>query len=176
MIYGAATEQTLAKAIAWCSTRASASDPKGSLRSEELHPRLLARSRADVVDSVLHQRSQLLSHRPPGGGADGSSAGRLLVYFPDANLCDGAAMEASRDFFDTDNTPPWDTWVGLVHTTNHRYNASFATALICWVPEALAADADAGVRVNPEECILWLDEVQAQGWLPPDALPFARPR
>ncbi len=176
MSYGAASDRSLAETVAWCRSRASADDPKRCLRSEELHPTLLARNRVEVVDGVLHRRSQLLSLRPPKGEPLGSSAGRLLVYFPDANLCDGAAMEASSGFFDADNTPPWDTWVGLVSTMNREHDASFATALVCWVPEVLTADANAGVQVNPEGCILWLDEVYAQGWISPDALPFARPR
>jgi hypothetical protein len=37
--------------------------------------------------------------------------GRLMVYFPDAALADGAAEVQSRGFFDVHNTPPWDTWI-----------------------------------------------------------------
>jgi hypothetical protein len=37
--------------------------------------------------------------------------GRLVAYFPDDNLFDGAAEAESQGFFDVDNIPPYDTWV-----------------------------------------------------------------
>ncbi len=37
--------------------------------------------------------------------------------------------------------------------------------LVCWVSEQLVAIVDAGVRVNPEECLHWVDEMET---------PFAR--
>ncbi|HEV7556272.1 MAG TPA: hypothetical protein VGO00_12480 [Kofleriaceae bacterium] len=86
---------------------------------------------------------------------DAASDGRLLGYFPDDNLCDGAAAVASESFFDDDNIPPWETWVTLVHV--REAPISFRRCLIAWIPRMFVPRANAGVQVNPEECIRWLD-------------------
>jgi len=82
--------------------------------------------------------------------------GRLLCYFPDANLADGAAEVASEGFFDINNIPPWDTWIGL-YRSNVR-DVSYQAYLISSVPELFLAQAGSGVDVNPEGCIMWLHD------------------
>jgi hypothetical protein len=82
--------------------------------------------------------------------------GRLLVYFPDEDLADGAAEAESAGFFDVFNTPPWDTWVALYEANEH--DRAFSTYLVSWVPPVLVDVATAGIKVNPEECIVWLDD------------------
>ena len=84
------------------------------------------------------------------------AGGRLLVYFPNADLCDGAAEAASQGFFDVYNTPPWDTWVAFVTEPAER-DISYSEYLIAWVPPAFIELAAAGIMVNPEECTQWLD-------------------
>ena len=78
------------------------------------------------------------------------------MYYPDAELSDGAAEVASHEFFDTYNAPPWGTWVGYFEDPNG--NESYGSYLVAWVPAELMWRASAGVDVNPEECIAWLDE------------------
>jgi hypothetical protein len=39
------------------------------------------------------------------------AGGRVLLFFPDEQLADGASAEASKGFIDRDNTPPWDIWL-----------------------------------------------------------------
>lgn len=78
--------------------------------------------------------------------------GRLLVYYPDEQLADGAAEEASGGFFDADNVPAWDTWVGLYQDEGGE------DYLVSWIPPSLLEIVDAGVRVNPEECIRWISD------------------
>ena len=80
--------------------------------------------------------------------------GRLLCYFPDADLADGAAEVASDGFFDNHNVPPWDTWVGLYRSD--LSDASLKAYLISYVPEMFLQQAARGVEVNPEQCIMWL--------------------
>jgi hypothetical protein len=83
--------------------------------------------------------------------------GRLLVYFPNADLCDGAAEAVSNGFFDVYNTPPSGTWVAFVSEPEVK-DISYSEYLIAWIPPALIELAAAGIMVNPEECIKWLDE------------------
>ena len=78
--------------------RASANDPAGSLRTLDLRPRVLEASYADAVWSVCRFRESMLA----GASGEGED-GRLLVYFPDAELSDGAAEKASKGFFDVYN-------------------------------------------------------------------------
>lgn len=78
-----------------------------------------------------------------------------MVYFPDADLCDGAAEVESKEFFDVHNAPPWGTWVGYFEDVDG--DSSYGAYLLAWVPDALIDAADAGISVNPEECIVWLD-------------------
>lgn len=80
--------------------------------------------------------------------------GRLLVFFPDEGLSDGAAEVETRGFFDLDNAPPWDTWVGLFRDVEAERSADY---LVSWVPKRLVDLIDRGIRANPEECICWLD-------------------
>jgi len=94
------------------------------------------------------------------GGSALRPPGRLLVYFPDADLTDGAAAAESLDFFDIYNAPPWGTWVGYFEQGGR--DPSYANYLVSWVPEALVQFADAGIKVNPEECIKWLDQATVE--------------
>ena len=79
--------------------------------------------------------------------------GRLLIYRPDENLCDGAAESETRGFFDVDNIPPWDTWVGFYPNESDQ----IARDLICYIPKVFVPLAQRGIDVNPEACINWLD-------------------
>jgi hypothetical protein len=128
--------------------RASANDPAGSLRTLDLRPRVLEASYADAVWSVCRFRESMLA----GASGEGED-GRLLVYFPDAELSDGAAEKASKGFFDVYNCPPWDTFVAFHEAPA---SVSFGNTVVAWVPSALVAVADRGVSVNPEQCIQWL--------------------
>ncbi len=83
-----------------------------------------------------------------------------MIYFPDADLSDGAAAAQSRDFFDVYNAPPWGTWVGYFE--EGRSDPTDSSYLVAWVPEVLVPLADAGIKVNPEECIAWLSDVSVQ--------------
>lgn len=149
--------QRLAEAIAWGKPRASRANARHSLRSYELLPWLLSGDRHSTVLSVLGQRANLLRPGPsPVQGSRDLAGGRLLVYFPDMNLADGAAEELSNGFFDVENTPPWDVWVALSTEPEVR-DPNYRTYLIAWVPSVLVELADEGIQVNPEGCICWLE-------------------
>ena len=165
-------DQRLAEAIAWCCDRVMPSDPKHSLRYDSLYPSILSETRADVVLSVLMYRAAWLQQRDikPITKDGQLRQGRLLCYFPDADLADGAAQVASEGFFDVNNIPPWDTWVGLYGSDLE--DVSRKVYLISYVPEAHTSHARRGIEVNPEECIMWLYDtdtpisnvLRSEGW------------
>ncbi|NOK23634.1 hypothetical protein HMI50_42305 [Corallococcus carmarthensis] len=93
---------------------------------------------------------------PPREG-ERLQGGRLLVYFPDDNTCDGGAELATRGYFDVDNVPPWDTWVGMFREDPESDTQS-ADYLIAWVPPVFLDAVAQGIRVNPEVCIQWLED------------------
>ena len=86
----------------------------------------------------------------------GPAGGRLLAYFPDEELSDGAAEAETNGFFDINNAPPWDTWVALFREP--RRDRSTADCLVSWVPETFTQSVDRGISVNPEQCIQWLGQ------------------
>jgi len=151
----------LAQALAYCATRADAADPRGSLRSDQLRPRVLEPDRARAVHAIAHLRTVYVPRNlSQVTNGDGLGGGRLLAYFPDADLSDGAAEQETDGFFDVYNAPPWDTWVALLRDES-RSDRSYQEFLVSWVPPAFVALAGRGIHVNPESCIVWLDDVHA---------------
>jgi len=116
----------------------------------------------------------------------GIGGGRLLVYWPEMSLADGAAEVETQGFFDCDNAPIADAWVGWLPTSKHYEGG----ALLSWIPKRWLKRVNAGIAVNPEECISWAcpevlpdyaaslasvglalpsrDELRAQGLCPPE--------
>jgi hypothetical protein len=146
--------ERLVETVAWCARRADAPDPRDSLRDPALAPRALEPDYFAAVSTVVHNRRSALPHpfRPWVG-----KEGRLMVYYPDAELSDGAAELESGGFFDVCNCPPWGTWVGMFRDNRPR-DHSYANYLVAWVPRVLEDLVARGIEVNPERCILWLDE------------------
>jgi hypothetical protein len=114
----AAFGQSLAETIAWCSARATITDPQWCLRTPTLEPGQLADGRSfserqQCVATLIQARSHLL--RDAGRSALQSpsdlAGGRLLLFDPDGTLDDGAAAVSSQRYFDDGNVPPWDSWV-----------------------------------------------------------------
>ena len=147
-------KERLAQTIFWCASRADISNPKDSLRTPELRPRILEESRFSAVETIAFERERL-------GGDEIRNAqlpkdlggGRLLAYFPDANLCCGAAEDETNGFFDVDNVPAWDTWVAYFAGGKRH---SYTSYLISWIPPQFVELVSRGIHVNPEECIVWL--------------------
>jgi hypothetical protein len=147
----------LAETIAWTNAIVARSDFRASMRYPDLQWRLLHDGRDDAVCEVglarqfalVDKRIALVREYPDFRG------GRLMVYFPDGDLCDGAAEQETSGFFDVFNVPPWETWVGYFEESPGR-KGSYDSFLLAYVPQCLINLADAGMNVNPEECILWL--------------------
>ena len=145
----------LEETASWCTPRADPARPATCLRNPGNRPRTLEPSYFDAVASVT-------AHRYPAAAAGKSRPrlvrnGRLMVYHPDADLCDGAAEAETEGYFDVFNTPPWDTWVGFFQDGGGRTD-DCTHYLVAWVPPVFVEVAARGIEVNPEQCIRWLDE------------------
>lgn len=140
----------LARTVAWCVHRADAAHPRECLRDEQHRPRPFAPTYFALVSEVASGRSRVDAERANLAG------GRLLVYFPDADLSDGAAEMESCGFFDVFSTPPWDTWVAFAQD-DVEPSSAYGRYLIAYVPPQLLELCNAGIEVNPEECIAWIE-------------------
>lgn len=139
---------SLAQTIAWCLPKVDVASPALCLRSASSRPRTFTTSHLNTAAEALRQRYG----SPPPVVTHDLCGGRLLVYWPDLDLADGAAEAESRGFFDVNNTPPWDTWVAFVQYPDHPDHSY----LVAWVPPQFIQLADAGIQVIPEECVKWL--------------------
>ena len=149
-------KKRLAQTIFWCAPRADISNPKDCLRTLELRPRILEEDRFSAVETVAIERQRYgdVKFRDAELPKD-LGGGRLLVYFPDVNLFCGAAEDETNGFFDVDNVPAWDTWVAYFAVGNHHSSGSY---LISWIPPQFVELVSRGIYVNPEECIVWLED------------------
>jgi len=146
----------VAETVAWCESLApmAALGQRGSsaLRQNLLHdgPDALLCSVGLDRQRQSHYRGLAVPTAPPL-----ATPGRFMLHFPDENLTDGAAEVESHGFFDVFNLPPVDTWVSFF--TEQPRPRSSRRYLLCYVPGWAIERADAGIEVNPEECIAWLD-------------------
>jgi len=149
----------LAQAIAWCERHFDVAAISTSLRSERLRPRILEIDRAAVVRDVAHQRAAdpAVRSAPAVQSIEDLRGGRLLVYFPDMELADGAAQAETNGFFDVNDAPPWDTWVGLFSDPELTGQGEKGVYLVSWVPAELTPIVQEGLDVSMTECIVWLE-------------------
>jgi hypothetical protein len=156
----APVETRLAQAMAWCGPRLDVRAIATSLRSEQLRPRILEIDRAALVRGVARQRTTDAAVRsvPAVQSIDDLGGGRLLVYFPDLELADGAAEAETNGFFDVNDAPPWDTWVGLFSDPELTGEGAAGVYLVSWVPAEITALVQKGLDVSMTECIAWLED------------------
>jgi hypothetical protein len=144
----------LVETISWCTRYAVLRHVRRCLRPARLAPPPLPMNRWDAVEHVIAERRAEFERTRDVTLND--VAGRLLVYFPDANLADGAAEVASKDFFDVHNAPPCGTWIGYFE--DRSADPSYSHHVLAWVPQVFLDVARDGVDVNPEGCIAWLSD------------------
>ena len=153
--------QRLMETKAWCISCLS-QNANHDFRSAELKPEQIENGRGmfdwtsqetqAIINELAGKRAQLLNSRRSEQSLD--DIGRVLVFMPHDSLSDGFARQETDGFFDDDNAPAWDTWIGYVD--DH---------LLAWVPSALVELVGWGIQVNPEQCILWATDLD---------LPFLR--
>lgn len=152
--------ESVGEAIAWADAYADISDPKKSLRrlEEDAWWGHLS-TRSDRVGQLISARHRKLEQAEGVSGIvplERAREGRFLVYLPDLELFDGVAEAETSGFFDVHNTPPHDTWIAMVAGEENRRDDDF---LLSWVPPPFVDLVNDGIEVNPEECILWLEDL-----------------
>ena len=163
----------LREAVEWAVDHSQGTDPRRSLRTHHLSPQLLTADRACEVRAVSCYRTTSLGKRPHRAVRDPTDLkdGRLVAFFPDAQLADGAAEAETQGYFDLHNTPPWDTWVGLFRADRHA--SGFEMYLVAYVPHRFVALAGGGGDICPDGSLMWLvetdvplaRELKARGWV-----------
>lgn len=154
-------EQRLRSVTRWVSARLSGALDHSRLRTRDLLPARPSLRDSEAVAGALEVdpwglvEAIAAGRRLPMSLSNVELPGRLMVYFPRHNLSCGGAEVESEGFLDDDNAPPWDTWVACFD--DHARDAS-DPYVVAWVPEPFIAAADAGIAVNPEACVIWLDE------------------
>ena len=73
-------------------------------------------------------------------------------------MFDGAAELSSEGYFNSNNEPPWDTWVYFGETAHSLAPEDYRFFLLSWVPESYLSKAQLGMDANPEGCIEWLSD------------------
>lgn len=158
--------QRLLEAVAWCATH--------QLWTPILQPfdfeggKMLSQTqeeRSEVVNSLAEHRSQLLMAQSIDltHFASEVNKGGIVAFSPDVSLWDGAAEVGSAGFFDSSNTPAWDTWLTFVVEIENHSNGftPWQSYLLAWVPPKCLELADTGVEMNPEVCIDWIQNIPA---------------
>ena len=151
----------LAETIAWCQARVQLTDIEHSLRSATLQPTHELQfawcfRHSLYVNTVLRTRENALKlSLAPVTTRYQLLGGRLLFYFPDEQVDDGASEVYSKGFFDSQDAPAWDCWVGsFLDDKRGQY-------IVSWVPATLIEIAAEGLAVNMVDCIGWLEDVKS---------------
>jgi len=113
-----------------------------------------AAERRALVDHVSRERSRLAAQMLRKGSGDDSRCGRLLGLTVDQSDSSGTSMQNSRGLFTLWDTPPWDLWLTYVLPEGLPHSESY---LVSWIPNWLLHYAEVAVRVNPLNCLWWLD-------------------
>jgi hypothetical protein len=143
----------LAVTASWCQEKVDVGDPAGSLRRPETRPRTLEKDYFAAVRAT----AVCIDHRVLIEKVEANlpREGRLLIYFPDEELTDGAAEQESDGFFDLHNCPPWDTWIAMVEDAGRESHNPY---LVAYVPSVLVEHAERGISVLVEDCLGWVED------------------
>jgi|SRR6185369_8230227 hypothetical protein len=150
--------RSLIETVTWCELTLN-KPILSPFRSPELKPEgniEPAKHSFSTVETVCRRRAEFLKERKVTLLHDVGKEGQLLVYYPSLSLFDGAAELSSDGYFNSNNEPPWDTWVCFGENPASLEPEDYRFFLVCWVPKAFLSIAERGIHVNPEGCIEWL--------------------
>jgi len=122
--------------------------------------------RAELLNTVCERRSALLRQLGVVPAADVElSKGQILAFCLDDNIgCSSCQSETVRELFDDVNVPGWDTWFALYQPLGR------GECLLCWIRQDDIADVENAMRVEPTECMFWLDKASLPRAEPPNGL------
>jgi len=174
-------QHRLGETRAWCASQDWSANPAEGLRTALFRPSEQAsveqtfrgyggfwkktpQQRQQIVEQLALKRAALLQEQgiPLLQFVKPLTGGRLLAFTPDGTLSDGAAKLATQGFVDDDNLPAWDTWIWYVtndRVSNLEWWRGCNSYLLSWVPDVLVEVIEAGIDVNPEECLRWATDL-----------------
>jgi hypothetical protein len=117
-----------------------------------------------AVEAVIDERRRELNAAAPA--AIPTSGGRLAVLEPEGCFRDGVSQFNSEGFFDTNDVPPPNCWVGyIIDKECLKYRLAGEPSiveqehyLVFYVPPKWLNLAGKGIYVNPTNCINWCDD------------------
>jgi hypothetical protein len=112
-----------------------------------------------ACEEVVERRRHLLA-----GVTVAEAHGAVIVCAVVETVACGASAAASQQFVDGNDRPSWDTWLGVVEDDGGQ------PLLLAWVPSRDVERVNAGIAVNPVDCIYWLDDWRVRR--PDGLLPF----
>ena len=133
--------------------------PRASLRTLEFAPDCFNEDHFHIVRHVVIARSNALN-KPTVSTVP---SGRFLVYEPALGMYDCLAEGESDGFFDSNDCPPWDLWVGFI-----RDDRSCSRYVLSWIPDYLLDVVQSGIDATSGGSLYWLnhaDEAWAKGLL-----------
>lgn len=95
----------------------------------------------EKIEMVAKSRNKFCDFR----GAQVS--GRILLFDPSAAMYDGLSEELTDGFFDSDDVPPPEFWVGIKNGK-----------LVAFIPSEFEAIANIGVENCMSGCLEWVTE------------------
>ncbi len=190
----------LAETIAWCDALGSLADPVNSLRTPSLEPACMmdepnhtqvplgypwgdAPEKQATLRALSEARFDRLYRTGlhPVTPATNVGNGRLLISDHENSDWCCLSVHASRGFIDSDDVPPWDTWLWYgeepaagepgflqrMQTHYREYSNQIYTIKrhwLCWIPTAFIPLVNEGIAVNPVECFWWASEYKERGY------------
>lgn len=141
--------QAARDAATWSNLRWNPANPRSSLRDLEFSPDVFGSNRYYIVNSVVFARRYALRDLDEDSSAY-EPRGKVLIYEPDMNVADGLSEGETGGFFDANDCPPWDLWIGLVRDKGRDY-------VLAWIPESLIGLVNLGAEVNCVDCFYWAE-------------------
>lgn len=140
--------------------------PEFHFRASELlsHDyRIYVESIASLVEEIVKRRDRLLATNPVKPPI--SDRGRLLLYTPFLSDGSGLPSDESNGFFDVNDAPGWDLWIGYVVDLRFASEATMCgikdgqitDGLLCVIPEDSITIAQAGMDCAPTRSLNWID-------------------
>lgn len=111
------------------------------------------------VDEWVARRAEAIAAEGSAfSGRDPLVGGRILAFEVEACFFDGSAQSVTEGFFDENDFPPWDTWLGY-----RSLEAGQPMCLLSWVPAKLVVLANRGVEAHFACAYRWTDTVVSNG-------------
>lgn len=99
---------------------------------------------SERVKQVVEMRNRMVEQVHQGRVV----AGRILIFDPSTTMYDGIAEEVTDGFFDSDDVPPPELWLGM----NDGKLAAF-------IPSVFASRANEGVECCLGGCLEWATDM-----------------